>query len=66
MQMVPSALSLPITLFTRTKRNSQNFKKLLRPETLIFVELQRLLTIPKQTYAVPEMNKLVSSKSSVN
>ena len=66
MLMVPSALSQLIILSTRTKRNSLNFKRLLKPETLISVELQRLSTTLKQTCAVLEMNKLVSSKSSVN
>lgn len=66
MLMVLNALSLLITLFTRTKRNSRNFKRLPKPETLISVELQRLLITLKLICAVPEMNKLDSSKSSAN
>lgn len=64
--MEPNVSSLLTTPSTRTKRNSLNSRRLLRPETLICAELLKLSTTLKPTYAVPEMNKLASNKSSVN
>lgn len=61
--MALKELSLPITLFTKTKRNSLNFKRPPRPETLILEEPLKLLTTLKLTYAELEMSKLDSNRS---
>jgi len=61
-----NALSPPIMHFTRTKRNSLNYLKLLKPETSISAELQRLSITLKLTCAVLEMSRPASSKSNVS
>lgn len=66
MLMAPNALSPPIMLFTRTKRSSLNFLKLLKPEISICAELQRLSITLKLTCAVLEMSRPASSKSNVS
>lgn len=66
MLMVPNALNPPIMLFTRTKRSSLNFLKLLKPETSICAELQRLSITLKPTCAVLEMSRPASNKSNAS